>query len=136
MIAQRLIARLPSSAFRASAASARLTAFNQAPLRTIASSSVRKADGPPILVGEGAKPGEVPSDEQQSTGLERFELVNKMAGVDPFGMEPLKMTRAGTTSDPIKIESLVSSRVASEETNTCLQSIYKGIRAASLDGPC
>lgn len=116
MIAQRLIARLPSSAVRASAASARMAAFSPVPQRTFASSSIQKAGGgPPIITGEGAKPGEIPSDEQQATGLERFELVSKLQGVDVFGMEPIKMTRAGTTSEPIKIESLVSSGDASWE---------------------
>jgi hypothetical protein len=41
--------------------------------------------------------------------------VSKLQGVDVFGMEPIKMTRAGTTSEPIKIESLVSSGDASWE---------------------
>ncbi|KAG9093785.1 Cytochrome c oxidase subunit 4 [Ceratobasidium sp. UAMH 11750] len=61
----------------------------------------------PSLLGEGAKPGEVPTDENQSTGLERLEILGKLEGVDVFDMNPLEMTRMGTLSDPIKIYSLV-----------------------------
>ena len=46
--------------------------------------------------------------EQQATGLERFELLGKLEGVDVFDMKPLEMTRLGTVEDPIKIYSLVS----------------------------
>lgn len=62
---------------------------------------------PPSLIGEGAKPGEVPTDENHSTGLERLELLGKMEGIDVFDMNPLEMTRMGTLQDPIKIYSLV-----------------------------
>jgi cytochrome c oxidase subunit 5b len=62
----------------------------------------------PALIGEGAKPGEVPTDENQSTGLERLEILGKMEGIDVFDMNPLEMTRMGTLQDPIKIYSLVS----------------------------
>ncbi|ELU37409.1 COX5B domain-containing protein [Rhizoctonia solani AG-1 IA] len=60
------------------------------------------------LLGEGAKPGEVPTDENQATGLERLELLGKMEGVDVFDMNPLEMTRIGTLEDPIKIYSSLS----------------------------
>ena len=46
--------------------------------------------------------------EQQATGLERFELLGKLEGVDVFDMKPLEMTRIGTPQDPIPIYSLVS----------------------------
>lgn len=72
-------------------------------------SVARKAGGgPPIIQGEGAKPGEIPSDESQSTGLERFELLNKLQGVDVFDMSPLPADRLGTKKDPITVQSLVS----------------------------
>ncbi|KAG9104829.1 Cytochrome c oxidase subunit 4 [Ceratobasidium sp. 370] len=64
----------------------------------------------PSLLGEGAKPGEVPTDENQSTGLERLEILGKLEGVDVFDMNPLEMTRMGTLSDPIKIYSLAPER--------------------------
>jgi cytochrome c oxidase subunit 5b len=64
---------------------------------------------PPSLYGEGAKPGEIPSDEQQATGLERFQLLGEMNGVESFDLEPLDSSRVGTLEDPIKVFSLVCS---------------------------
>lgn len=48
------------------------------------------------------------SSENQSTGLERFELLGNLEGVDVFDMKPLEVTRLGTVEDPIPIYSLVS----------------------------
>lgn len=78
--------------------------------RLFTSSALRFAAGPPVIQGEGAKDGEMPTDEQQATGLERFELLGKLKGVDVFDMEPLQMTHLGTTENPIKIQSFVSIR--------------------------
>ncbi len=113
MIAQRLIARLPSSAVRTSALSSRLGLAQQpAALPRIAhfsSSVMRKSDGhQPIIQGEGSRVGQVANDEQQATGLERYELLGKLQGVEVFDMEPLKMDRPGTTENPIKVMSMVS----------------------------
>jgi hypothetical protein len=49
--------------------------------------------------------------EDQATGLERFELLGKLEGVDVFDMNPIEMTRLGTPDQPIEIYSLVSSLV-------------------------
>jgi cytochrome c oxidase subunit 5b len=70
----------------------------------------RSSSGAPIpqLFGSGAKPGEVPTDEAQSTGLERFQLLGEMEGVSAFDVEPLDSSRVGTTQNPIKVVSLVS----------------------------
>lgn len=57
------------------------------------------------LVGAGAKEGEVPTDLQQATGLERFELLGKMEGIEVFETEPLDSSRIGTMADPIMIDS-------------------------------
>ncbi|EIW70513.1 hypothetical protein TREMEDRAFT_19210, partial [Tremella mesenterica DSM 1558] len=62
------------------------------------------------LIGPGGKPGEVPTDEEQSTGLERFQLLGKLEGVDVFDMKPLEMTRLGTVESPIPIYSLFPER--------------------------
>ncbi|WVR06871.1 hypothetical protein IAU60_003907 [Kwoniella sp. DSM 27419] len=79
--------------------------------RTFAVSANRSAGhGPPQLLGPGAKAGEVPTDEQQSTGLERFELMGKLEGVDVFDMKPLEVTRLGTVADPIAVYSLFPER--------------------------
>lgn len=45
----------------------------------------------------------------QATGLERFELLSKLNGEDPFFMEPLKVEHMGTKSNPVVVKSLVSS---------------------------
>lgn len=77
--------------------------------RSFHSTVLRMAGGgPPIIQGEGSAPGEVPTDESQSTGLERFELLGKLQGVDVFDMKPLESSRLGTKKDPILVQSLVS----------------------------
>ncbi|WVN88594.1 uncharacterized protein L203_103805 [Cryptococcus depauperatus CBS 7841] len=79
--------------------------------RAFSVSAVKSAGhGPPQLLGPGAKAGEVPSDENQATGLERFELLGKLEGVDVFDMNPLEMTRFGTVENPIPIYSLSPER--------------------------
>jgi len=49
------------------------------------------------LLPPGAKPGTVPTDLEQSTGLERLEILGKMQGVDIFDMRPLDASRTGTS---------------------------------------
>ncbi|KAL1861380.1 Cytochrome c oxidase subunit 4 [Diaporthe australafricana] len=57
------------------------------------------------LVGPGAKPGTVPTDLEQSTGIERLEILGKMEGVDIFDMKPLDASRKGTLKEPILVRS-------------------------------
>lgn len=57
------------------------------------------------LIGPGAKPGTVPTDLEQSTGLERLEILGKMEGVDIFDMRPLDASRKGTVDNPIMVKS-------------------------------
>lgn len=47
------------------------------------------------LFAPGAKPGTVPTDLEQSTGLERLEILGKMQGIDIFDMKPLDASRLG-----------------------------------------
>lgn len=47
------------------------------------------------LLPPGAAPGTVPTDLEQSTGLERLELLGKMQGIDIFDMKPLDASRRG-----------------------------------------
>ena len=47
------------------------------------------------LIAPGAKPGTVPTDYIQATGLERLELIGKMQGIDIFDMRPLDASRKG-----------------------------------------
>lgn len=71
-----------------------------------------KADGRPKdikhiddLRGPGAKPGTVPTDLEQATGLERLEILGKMEGVDIFDMQPLDASRRGTLDNPLMVRS-------------------------------
>lgn len=57
------------------------------------------------LIGPGAKPGTVPTDMEQSTGMERLEILGKMEGVDVFDMRPLDASRKGTMKEPILVRS-------------------------------
>jgi Cytochrome c oxidase subunit Vb len=59
----------------------------------------------PFFLPPGGKPGRVPTDLEQSTGIERYELLGKLAGLDLFGMDPLPSDRMGTVDDPVIIYS-------------------------------
>lgn len=64
------------------------------------------------LFGPGAAPGTVPTDLEQSTGLERLEILGKMEGVDIFDMRPLDASRKGTMDKPIKVRSAGDEQLA------------------------
>ncbi|KAH8921045.1 COX5B-domain-containing protein [Atractiella rhizophila] len=68
-------------------------------------------DAPPQLLGPGGRAGEVPTDFEQATGLERFELLHEMEGEEAFDLAPLKVDRMGTMEDPIKVWSLDTERI-------------------------
>ncbi|OQE19864.1 hypothetical protein PENSTE_c014G06104 [Penicillium steckii] len=55
------------------------------------------------LIPPGAKPGTIPTDFVQATGLERLELIGKMQGIDIFDMRPLDASRKGTIDNPIMV---------------------------------
>ncbi|MCJ1327411.1 Cytochrome c oxidase subunit 4 [Thelotrema lepadinum] len=57
------------------------------------------------LLPPGAPVGTIPTDYNQSTGLERLEILGKMQGVDIFDMRPLDSSRTGTMEDPIVVKS-------------------------------
>lgn len=77
-------------------------------VRSLATTPLRFSEHhQPLIQGDGSKPGEIASDEQQSTGLERFELMGKLQGIDVFNMEPLDASRFGTKANPIKVQSMV-----------------------------
>lgn len=66
--------------------------------------------GPPApqLYGPGAKSEDkIPTDEEQATGLERYQLLGKMEGIDVFGLDALESGRLGTMKDPIKVPTIV-----------------------------
>ncbi|EPX74534.1 cytochrome c oxidase subunit IV [Schizosaccharomyces octosporus yFS286] len=58
------------------------------------------------LIGPGGREGEVPTDIEQATGLERLELLAELSGQDAFDMKPLDASRKGTLNDPIIVTSL------------------------------
>ena len=49
------------------------------------------------LLAPGAAVGTIPTDLEQSTGLERLEILGKMQGVDIFDMQPLDASRIGAS---------------------------------------
>lgn len=76
------------------------------------STTFRAASGghgpaPPQLFGEGGKPGEVPTDIDQATGLERLQLLGELEGVEIFDDAPLDSSRIGTKANPILVPSYV-----------------------------
>ncbi|RSH83134.1 Cytochrome c oxidase subunit 4 [Apiotrichum porosum] len=79
--------------------------------RAFSASALRAgAGGPPQLLGEGVQAGQIPTDEQQATGIERFELLGKVEGVDVFDMTPLEADRIGTLDKPIEVFSYFPER--------------------------
>lgn len=79
--------------------------------RSLSVSAIRRSDdhhaAAPSIYGVGAKPGEIPTDESQSTGLDRVQVLGLLEGVDVFDLEPLDSSRIGTLADPIKVFSAV-----------------------------
>jgi cytochrome c oxidase subunit 5b len=80
-------------------------------LRALSTSAIRHSDdhhaSAPTIFGVGAKPGETPTDQSQSTGLDRVQVLGLLEGVDVFDLEPLDSSRIGTLADPIKVFSAV-----------------------------
>jgi len=80
-------------------------------LRALSSSAIRRSDdhhaSAPSIYGVGAKPGETPTDETQSTGLDRVQVLGLLEGVDVFDLEPLDSSRIGTLTNPVKVFSVV-----------------------------
>lgn len=63
---------------------------------SLATTEVKSEDD---LIPPGAKPGTIPTDYLQATGLERLELIGKMQGIDIFDMRPLDASRKGTCTE-------------------------------------
>lgn len=74
------------------------------------STTLRVSSGgppPPQLYGPGAKPGSVPTDLDQATGLERLQLLGEIEGINVFDEGPLDSSRIGTKADPVLVPSYV-----------------------------
>ena len=71
--------------------------------------TVRVLSGPPPpqLYGDGAKPGTVPTDLEQATGLERLQLLGEVEGIKVFDDSPLDSSRLGTKANPVLVPSYV-----------------------------
>ncbi|KAI0926129.1 hypothetical protein AcV5_008668 [Taiwanofungus camphoratus] len=84
-----------------------------AAVRALSTTSARFSEHPPTPqhFGPGAKAGEVPTDENQSTGLERLQVLAAKEGVEVFDFNPLDSSRIGTLADPIKVFSWEPSRI-------------------------
>lgn len=67
--------------------------FNKKPKADFSSATEIKSEDD--LIPPGGKPGTVPTDYLQATGLERLELIGKMQGIDIFDMRPLDASRKG-----------------------------------------
>ena len=93
------------------AAHAALKPARLAAVRAISSTPARRSEHPtPEIYGEGAKAGQIPTDVNQSTGLERLQVLGAIEGVEVFDLKPLDSSRIGTLADPIKVFSMVSLR--------------------------
>ncbi|KAF5327606.1 hypothetical protein D9619_004806 [Psilocybe cf. subviscida] len=82
-------------------------------LRTFSTTMRTQSGGPPAppLYGTGGKVGEVPTDLEQATGLERLQLLGELEGIPIFDDAPLDASRLGTKADPIKVYSLDEDRL-------------------------
>jgi len=98
-------------AARPAAIAARTTLSLKSPssLRTLHTTFRVASGGPaaPPIYGPGGKAGEVPSDLEQATGLERLQLLGEMEGLDVFDDSPLDSSRVGTKANPILVPSYV-----------------------------
>ena len=111
---------------RASVATARAGVARPSSLfRPLSVSAIRRSDdhhaAAPSIYGVGAKPGEIPTDESQSTGLDRVQVLGLLEGVDVFDLEPLDSSRIGTLADPIKVFSAVRIQLYSHFSGTIFQ---------------
>ncbi|KAF4596590.1 Cytochrome c oxidase subunit 4 [Pleurotus pulmonarius] len=104
-------------AVRPVASAARLQTFKVTrlpALRSLSTTSRASSDHgppPPQLYGTGGKPGTVPSDLDQATGLERLQLLGDLEGAPAFDDKPLDASRIGTKADPIKVLSYDTERI-------------------------
>lgn len=55
--------------------------------------------------------GRIPTSLEQATGIEKYELLQKLQGKEAFDLEPLDASRLGTLKDPIVVESLDTTRL-------------------------
>lgn len=92
--------------------------------RALATSAVRRGGHAvaPSIFGAGGKAGEIPTDEEQATGLARLQLLGDLEGTPVFDYAPLESDRVGTMDDPVMVYSLVraSSHERAEQNLMCI----------------
>lgn len=74
---------------------------------TLRVSSGGHGPAPPQLYGAGGKAGQVPSDVDQATGIERLQLLGELEGFKVFDDEGLVITSRGTKANPTLVPSYV-----------------------------
>lgn len=81
-------------------------------MRSLASSTTPPSHCDDNVIGPGTKdPSLIATTYEQAPGLERVELLGKLAGKSAFLMEPLKVDHFGTLKDPILVDSMVGRRI-------------------------
>ncbi|QLL32739.1 hypothetical protein HG536_0D02610 [Torulaspora globosa] len=105
MLSLRQSFRLATPVVRSSRAFNTSRVFLQSKSVVKTAQSLSEVNGPETLIGPGAKEGEIPTDLEQATGLERLELLGKLEGIEVFDLKPLDSSRKGTMQDPIIVES-------------------------------
>lgn len=86
-------------------------AHKPAPTNVKTASDLAEVTGPDgSLIGPGAKPGTIPTDLDQATGLERFEILGKREGVDVFDLENPITEGTGTPQDPYLVPTYIGYR--------------------------
>ena len=89
--------------------------------RAFTISATRKSGhASPQLLGEGGKAGEVPTDLNQLTGLERLQTMGYLEGIEVFDSQPLDSSRIGTLDKPVLVYSLVRSFSSALRRALCL----------------
>lgn len=74
-------------------------------------SNLSEITGPDAsLIGPGAQPGTIPTDLDQATGLERFEILGKREGVDVWDIENPITEGSGTMKDPFLVPTYMGYR--------------------------
>lgn len=130
-MSSRLSQMLRASSLRAATAPC---VVPRMPVRSFMATALRADSQPPTLLGSGAKDGTVPTEDNQATGIERFEWLGRTQGIDVFDMEPLDASRLGTGEDPINVKSMVRRREG-EGTACSPRSIQSAASAALASRP-
>ncbi|KAK6457700.1 cytochrome c oxidase polypeptide IV mitochondrial precursor [Scheffersomyces xylosifermentans] len=84
---------------------------HKAPANVKTAQTLSEVTGPDgSLIGPGAKPGTIPTDLDQATGLERLEILAKREGVDVFDLENPITEGSGTIEDPYLVPTYLGFR--------------------------